>query len=155
MTTTRPSDTHHLDSIIWGSDDRKGIKVAADAPISETLMTQVNYTNSRHNPLVTSPIGDDFDSEDIWGGRIAVRYLPTDTTVIDYSYDITREDQKPKALMLSFATSLPGYNDDEIEPFIQDGYSDTYLSDGTNNFQTLNIDGHSLIISHDVESIGA
>ncbi len=102
----------------FGQDDYFGLNAAVDVPLlSERLLSRIAVLRKKRDaftgnnasgvighPVLLVPGRDDFDDQDAWGGRAALRFLASENLTIDYSYDRLNHDQRTPA----FAVSTPG-----------------------------------------------
>ena len=119
ITTTKPNEEFggKVD-IKVGTDERRNIRGVLNVPLSETLFARGSFGSLQQDGYVFRPFDDkDLGNQDTLMGRLALRWVPSDTFTADLSFDyyddetngppllITRVDGFPES-----ATAIPGGN---------------------------------------------
>ena len=119
ITTTKPNEEFggKVD-IKVGTDERRNIRGVLNVPLSDTLFARGSFGSLQQDGYVFRPFDDkDLGNQDTLMGRLALRWVPSDTFTADLSFDyyddetngppllITRVDGFPES-----ATAIPGGN---------------------------------------------
>ena len=119
ITTTKPNEEFggKVD-IKVGTDERRNIRGVLNVPLSDTLFARGSFGSLQQDGYVFRPFDDkDLGNQDTSMGRLALRWVPSDTFTADLSFDyyddetngppllITRVDGFPES-----ATAIPGGN---------------------------------------------
>ena len=119
ITTTKPNEEFggKVD-IKVGTDERRNIRGVLNVPLSDTLFARGSFGSLQQDGYVFRPFDDkDLGNQDTLMGRLALRWVPSDTFTADLSFDyyddetngppllITRVDEFPES-----ATAIPGGN---------------------------------------------
>ena len=119
ITTTKPNEEFggKVD-IKVGTDERRNIRGVLNVPLSDTLFARGSFGSLQQDGYVFRPFdGKDLGNQDTLMGRLALRWVPSDTFTADLSFDyyddetngppllITRVDGFPES-----ATAIPGGN---------------------------------------------
>jgi iron complex outermembrane receptor protein len=119
ITTTKPNEEFggKVD-IKVGTDERRNIRGVLNLPLSDTLFARGSFGSLQQDGYVFRPFdGKDLGNQDTLMGRLALRWVPSDTFTADLSFDyyddetngppllITRVDGFPES-----ATAIPGGN---------------------------------------------
>ncbi|MCF7981327.1 MAG: TonB-dependent receptor plug domain-containing protein, partial [Pseudomonadales bacterium] len=89
-----------------GDDDLMDFKAKLNLPISETLMSSISISSKQRDGFVKNvETGRDLGDDDSLSGRVALRWLPSDSVAIDVNVDATRERENSAA---SFAVAADG-----------------------------------------------
>ena len=119
ITTTKPNEelSGKVD-IKVGTDERRNIRGVLNVPLSNTLFARGSFGSLQQDGYVFRPFdGKDLGNQDTLMGRLALRWVPSDTFTADLSFDyfddenngppllITRVDEFPES-----ATAIPGGN---------------------------------------------
>ena len=119
ITTTKPNEefSGKVD-IKVGTDERRNIRGVLNVPLSDTLFARGSFGSLQQDGYVFRPFdGKDLGNQDTLMGRLALRWVPSDTFTADLSFDyfddetngppllITRVDEFPES-----ATAIPGGN---------------------------------------------
>ena len=119
ITTTKPNDEFGGKfDIKVGTDERRNIRGVLNVPLSDTLYARGSFGSLQQDGYVLRPFdGKDLGNQDTVMGRLALRWVPSDTFTADLSFDyyddetngppllITRVDGFPES-----ATAIPGGN---------------------------------------------
>ena len=119
ITTTKPNDElGGKFDIKVGTDERRNIRGVLNVPLSDTLFARGSFGSLEQDGYVTRPFdGKDLGNQDTVMGRLAFRWVPSDTFTADLSFDyfddktngppllITRVDEFPES-----ADAIPGGN---------------------------------------------
>lgn len=165
MVTVKPGPELEGDfNATYGNEGIEQYRATLNVPLTDTLAGKISYLNKQMDPVVKNPIGPDYGSTDVQGGVLALRWQPTDSLDIDYSFDYSDTGQLSGATTLSFANT-PVYTDPgnpdtcisgctlvgwdiigvDISQNVTPEFSDRYVSDGTNHDQDMEISGHALV----------
>ena len=119
ITTSKPNEEFggKVD-IKVGTDERRNIRGVLNVPLSDTLFARGSFGSLQQDGYVFRPFDDkDLGNQDTLMGRLALRWVPSDTFTADLSFDyyddetngppllITRVDEFPES-----ATAIPGGN---------------------------------------------
>lgn len=89
-----------------GDDDLIDFKGKLDLPISDTLLSSIAISSRQRDGFVKNvQNGLDLGDDDSLSGRVALRWLPSDTVSIDFSVDGTKERENGAA---SYAVAADG-----------------------------------------------
>ena len=99
------------EKITIGNRGQRRFRTTVDLPSVANISSKFSYLDARHDGIASNrnantpvrQLGD----EDLEALRAALRWQPTDSVTVDYSYDRTRSDSAPKPPQLSFAN--PAY----------------------------------------------
>ncbi|MAT92246.1 MAG: hypothetical protein CME59_06565 [Halioglobus sp.] len=153
----------------YGNEGIEQYRAMLNVPLTDTLAGKVSYLNKQMDAVVDNPIGPDYGSTDVQAVVAALRWQPSDSVTVDYSYDYSDTGQLSGATTLSFANT-PVYTDPsnpetcisgctligwdiigvDISQNVTPEFSDHYVSDGTNHDQDMDIHGHSLVAAWDI-----
>lgn len=117
--TKKPSDTFEAEATVRiGNYDKRRIDGVINVPIADTLSLRVNGVyNKRDGYLRDAVTGADYEQEDNWSGRAALRFQPSDATdiLLSYDHDHTEKDGPAAIGIGPFALSQ-----DPFGPFSND-----------------------------------
>ena len=96
--TQKPSGELHTKlTATTGNYDLRGVRGSLDLPamgaIGEGLgrwSTKLSYQDRERSGLYTNPNGDDFESINREAGRVALRWEPAESVVVDYAWDTSK-----------------------------------------------------------------
>lgn len=93
--TKKPVDKLEASATVRvGNYNKRRIDVMGNVPISDTLFLRMNGVyNKRRGYLTDAVTGADYQRENNWSGRAALRFEPTDQTDFTLSYDHDDTDQ--------------------------------------------------------------
>jgi iron complex outermembrane receptor protein len=149
-----------------GNEGQQQFRVGIDVPMGEKLSARLSYLNKQRDPAVSNPTGADFGDEDVNAGMLALRFKASDALTIDYSFDQTRVRQLAAATTLSFA-NLPQFDGGgncisgctllgwtalgvDLSQNVAPEFTDSYVSDGQDHHQDMDVQGHSLVAQWDI-----
>lgn len=169
LVTRKPGDefSGHISAGV-GSEGIQKLRLGIDLPISDQLSARVSYLNKQRDPIVENPAGADFGDENVNAGMLSLRFKPSDSFTLDYSYDQTRTRELADATTLSFA-NLPQFDANDpstcisgctllgwsalgvdLSKNVATEFTDHYVSDGQNHDQDMDVSGHALIANWDI-----
>lgn len=84
--SVKPSEELSFDGeLSYGSFNRRTFRGAVNAPVTDSLMVRVSAFSVEDDGFLENPLTENLNGESSWGGRIAVRALPTDAITWDVS----------------------------------------------------------------------
>lgn len=86
IVSIKPSEELSFDGeASYGSFNRRTFSGAVNAPVTDQFMVRVSAFSVEDDGFLESPLTENLNGESSWGGRIAVRALPTDSITWDVS----------------------------------------------------------------------
>jgi iron complex outermembrane receptor protein len=117
--TKKPSDSFEAEATARiGNYDKRRVDGVINIPLADTLALRVNGVyNKRDGYLRDAVTGADYEQENNWSGRAALRFRPSDATdiLLSYDHDHTEKDGPAAVGIGPFALS-----DDPFGPFAND-----------------------------------
>ena len=117
--TRKPTDKFEASATARiGNYDKRRVDATLNVPIAESLSLRVNGVyNKRDGYLRDAVTGEDYEREDNWSGRAALRFQPSSDTdiVLTYDHDHTEKDGPAAVGISPFALSQ-----DPFGPFAND-----------------------------------
>lgn len=112
----KPSDELSFDGeLSYGSFNRRTFRGAVNAPITDELMVRVSAFSVEDDGYLESPLTENLNGESSWGGRIAVRALPSDIITWDVSAQYINTENTglgvPGVVQDGVVTSTPSTGD--------------------------------------------
>lgn len=90
-----------------GSFERMQVQATANMPISDELFTRVSvFGHLRNGYMERVQTGQDAGDDDVWGGRVQLRWEPTANFTADLSIDGTSRDENAGPLKLLDAAAF-------------------------------------------------
>jgi iron complex outermembrane receptor protein len=125
ITTVPGDDFYFKQSLSAGSDQYWRARTTIDAPISDSLKTKLSAIRSESggwasNHAAAAP--SDLASDDTTAWRAALRWIPTENLIIDYSYDVQRQNAIPKPLQL-LVVNPAAVSPPSLVPGVENPYS--------------------------------
>jgi len=152
ITTNKPSDELEARlGVRLGEYDKRRFEGLINLPINDTMALRVNaLVNRRDGWLIDSATGEDYDREDNWAARAALRWdvTPRTQAILSWSHDEIDQDARPAigVAPIPAAPGLPPYPSDPADytnPFEQRVFNDVI-----DNHETRRLDEGVLTITH-------
>ncbi len=151
-----------------GNEGQVQLRGGVDFPLGDKMAGRFSYLNMQRDPVVTNPIGPDYGDEDVQAGMLNLQWFASEKLSLNYLFDKTKVDQLSDVTTLTFANT-PVYNSAnppqcisgctlvgwdiigvDLKKNVTPEFSDTYISDGTDHHQELDVTGHALIAELDI-----
>lgn len=152
ITTNKPSDEFEARlGVRLGEYDKRRFEGLINVPINDAMALRVNaLSNRRDGWLTDAATGEDYDREDNWAARAALRWdvTPRTQAILSWSHDEIDQDARPAIGVAPIPTApgLPAFPPDPADytnPFDQ-----RVLNDVIDNHETRRLDEGVLTITH-------
>ncbi|WP_436357744.1 TonB-dependent receptor [Brevundimonas sp. CEF1] len=152
ITTNKPSDDFEAKlGLRLGEYDKQRLEGLINVPINDVLALRVNaLSNRRDGWLIDSATGEDYDRENNWAARAALRWdvTPRTQAILSWSHDEIDQDARPAigVAPIPATPGLPAFPPDPADytnPFDQH-----VLNDVIDNHETRRLDEGVLTITH-------
>jgi iron complex outermembrane receptor protein len=92
--TKRPGrDFEGLAQATIGDYDQVEGRLSLSGPLSDTFSGGVSLFRAKRDGYVTNPVtNEDYNDRDVFSGRVALAWDPSDSVAVDWSADYTKED---------------------------------------------------------------
>jgi iron complex outermembrane receptor protein len=117
ITTRKPDqDLRGSASVTYGTDTRLEVSGGFNLPFSETFFVKANAARLTRDGYVTQvATNQDLGNQDTWTGRLAARWLASDTVEFNLAVDGTRDrDNGPPIVLRRFNTASQIFNPDRL-----------------------------------------
>lgn len=102
LTTKKPhSELAGKVSVTTGTDSRADLKASLNLPLSDNLYAMASVASFNRDGYVTREDGIDLGDDDTSTGRIALRWEASDSLLVDFSADYTRDRENGPAFTLT------------------------------------------------------
>ncbi|MEM1153205.1 MAG: TonB-dependent receptor [Pseudomonadota bacterium] len=93
VTTQKPSEDFYSDlSVNIGTDDLRKGQASINGALTDSLFGKASFLAKKQDGYVDRPDGTDLGNEDTLAGRLAFRWEPLDSLVVDLAGDVTSSD---------------------------------------------------------------
>ncbi len=83
-------------SLQYGNYDRLRVNATISGPISDKVQVRASLLRSRRDGFTPNVFtGEDLDTEDLWAGRLRLRFLPSENVTFDLITDFSYDDGRP------------------------------------------------------------
>lgn len=156
ITTNQPSDEFEARvGVRLGEYEKRRIEALLNVPLADTLALRVNaLVNQRDGWLTDGATGQDYDREDNWAVRGALRWdiTPNTQATLSYTHDDVDQDARPAIGIVDVSgpglPPVPADPNAYISPF-----TDTIYNDAIDNHETRELDEVTLNITHDFGTV--
>jgi iron complex outermembrane receptor protein len=133
-------------SVTVGDYSRREIRAAFNQPLGDTFAARAAFmTRKRDGWSTERNSGQDVNDQDVWAGRAALGFFPSDDTTVLLGFDYQKQDDSPGfgvGLRFGGINSYPDFNNDldgDGDPFTLRSDLQTRINDLTAWGATLNI----------------
>jgi iron complex outermembrane recepter protein len=148
LITTAPEDELGFrQRVSVGNRDYWRSQTTLNLPITDQLAARINYVASRENGWVENiGPGYDFNEDEREGGRIALRWTPSEQLTLDYAYDRSSVEGGMNAYQI-VKSSDPS---NAFTPYARAERQDTLsVNDGRDGIND-SVEGHALTVNWDI-----
>ena len=152
ITTNKPSDEFEARlGLRLGEYDKRRLEGLINLPINDTMALRVNaLVNRRDGWLIDDATGEDYDREDNWAVRAAMRWDATPRTqmILSWSHDEIDQDARPAigVAPIPAAPGLPVFPSDPAN--YTNPFEESVFNDVIDNHETRRLDEAVLTITH-------
>jgi iron complex outermembrane receptor protein len=109
ITTTKPNEEFGGKfDVRVGTDERRNIRGVLNVPLSDTFFARASFGSLEQDGYVTRPFDDkDLGNQDTLMGRLALRWVPSDTFTADLSFDYYDDKSNGPALLVTRVDEFP------------------------------------------------
>lgn len=109
ITTTKPNEEFGGKfDVKVGTDERRNVRGVLNVPLSDTLFARGSFGSLKQDGYVTRPFdGKDLGNQDTLMGRLAFRWVPSDTFTADLSFDYYDDESNGPALLVTRVDEFP------------------------------------------------
>ena len=109
ITTTKPNEEFGGKfDVKVGSDERRNVRGVLNVPLSDTLFARGSFGSLEQDGYVTRPFDDkDLGNQDTLMGRLAFRWVPSETFTADLSFDYYDDESNGPALLVTRVDGFP------------------------------------------------
>jgi len=109
ITTTKPNEElGGKFDIKVGTDERRNIRGVLNVPLSDTLFARGSFGSLQQDGYVFRPFdGKDLGNQDTLMGRLALRWVPSDTFTADLAFDYYDDESNGPALLVTRVDEFP------------------------------------------------
>ncbi|MDX2275305.1 MAG: TonB-dependent receptor [Hyphomonadaceae bacterium] len=151
ITTNQPSDEFEARlSLRAGEYDKRRAEAMINVPLTDALALRVNaLVNQRDGWLTDGATGTDYDREDNWAFRGALRWdASADTSAtLAYTHDNVDQDARPAIGIVD--RTLPSFPFPDDPATYVSPFDDVIYNDAIDNHETRSLDEATLTITHD------
>ena len=152
ITTNKPSDEFEARlGLRLGEYDKRRLEGLVNLPINDAMALRVNaLVNQRDGWLIDSATGEDYDREDNWAVRAALRWdvTPRTQAILSWSHDEIDQDARPAigVAPIPAAPGLPAFPSDPAD--YTNPFEKRVFNDVIDNHETRRLDEAVLTITH-------
>lgn len=152
ITTNKPSDDFEARlGVRIGEYDKRRIEGLINLPINDDMALRVNaLVNRRDGWLIDDATGEDYDREDNWAARAALRWDagPQTRMILSWTHDEIDQDARPAigVAPIPAAPGLPAFPSDPAN--YTNPFDENVFNDVIDNHETRRLDEGVLTITH-------
>lgn len=152
ITTNQPSDEFEARlGVRFGEYEKRRVEGMINLPLADTLALRLNaVANQRDGWLTDGATGEDYDREENWAVRGALRWdiTPNTQATLSYTHDDVDQDARPAIGIVD--VSGPGLPPVPADPnAYTNPFTSTIFNDAIDNHETRQLDEVTLNITHD------